>query len=185
MIFVKDGGFWKEVGGGGLPPLGEPMEGGFFMGVFPQLDGLYGYVVADKAAEVNRQWKTGVTASTGTAGTLDGLANSNAMNNAEHPAAQYCRTYAGGGFNDWFLLAYDELRYFFWLSIGPTRLLTPPAFKTGGSQALTGASLYWSSTEASVQYGRLLRPEDGYSPTVGEAKTSSRPVRPARRFLIA
>ena len=39
---------------------------------------------------------------------FDGWANSEAMNNASHPAAQFCRTLTIGGYDDWYLPATQE-----------------------------------------------------------------------------
>lgn len=88
---------------------GDPVGGGYYAGVMRYADGDYILITAPKAAETSLTQKTTNTATAGTSSYHDGLANSNAMNNATHPAAQYCRGYAGGGFNDWYLPARDEL----------------------------------------------------------------------------
>ena len=48
------------------------------------------------------------TASTGTTSVFDGWANSEARNNASHPAAQFCCGLTIGGYDDWYLPATQE-----------------------------------------------------------------------------
>jgi len=88
---------------------GEPYGGGYYGGKIKFSDGDYLIIVAPKAASASKQLKTANSATSGTTSTHDGLSNSNAMNDSSHPAAQYCRAYAGGGFSDWYLPAQDEL----------------------------------------------------------------------------
>jgi hypothetical protein len=44
----------------------------------------------------------------GTTSVFDSWANSDAMNKASHPAAQFCRTLTIGGYDDWYLPATQE-----------------------------------------------------------------------------
>ncbi|WP_417786772.1 hypothetical protein [Stutzerimonas xanthomarina] len=89
--------------------IGTPVEGGYYAGIMRYSDGDYALIVAPKAAETSLQTKTTYSSTSGTQSYHDGLANSNAMNNPTHPAAQYCRAYAGDGYLDWYLPARDEL----------------------------------------------------------------------------
>ena len=93
--------------------IGQPFGGGFYMGVMRFSDGDYLIIDAGKASETSLAYKTSNTADSGTASFHDGWANTNAINDALHPAAKYCRDYRGGGFDDWYLPARDEqeLRY--------------------------------------------------------------------------
>jgi len=89
--------------------IGQAFGGGFYAGKIRYADGDYIIIVAPKSAETSLSYKTPSSATTGTSSYYDGLANSNSMNNATHPAAQYCRAYNGGGFTDWHLPARDQL----------------------------------------------------------------------------
>jgi hypothetical protein len=57
---------------------------------------------------LNVAWKTANTSSSGTTSVFDGWANSEAMNNASHPAAQFCRGLSIAGYDDWYLPATQE-----------------------------------------------------------------------------
>lgn len=99
-----------------LPNIGDAYEGGFFAGLISHTaDGnpTHGLIVAPAATGYNGeaplQWKTTLSATAGTQSPFDGLANSNNMNNASHPAAQYCRGLSIGGYTDWYLPARYEL----------------------------------------------------------------------------
>ena len=67
-------------------------------------------IISPKAlgSALNLAWKTANTSSTGTTSVFDGWANSEAMNNASHPAAQFCRSLTIGGYDDWYLPATQE-----------------------------------------------------------------------------
>ncbi len=53
-----------------------------------------------------KDWRTSTP---GTLSINDGFANSEAMNNDDHPAAQFCRGLTIGGHDDWSLPSRDEL----------------------------------------------------------------------------
>jgi hypothetical protein len=101
--------------------LGLPIDGGYFAGYISHTqDGnpTHALIVAPAATgasgtgysiTTNLQWKTTATSTTGTDSVFDGFANSQAMNNATHPAAQFCRSLTIEGFSDWYLPAKDEL----------------------------------------------------------------------------
>jgi hypothetical protein len=115
------------------PVVGSFIQGGYYLGVFNNNH----VIVAPKSTEVTRQWKTTQTATSGTASTTDGLANSNAMNNTTHPAANYCRTLTTGDYTDWYLPAKDEISF----------LYQNRANMPSGQGFVSGD--YWSSTEYS------------------------------------
>ncbi len=102
-----------------LPAIGSAFQGGFFAGLISHTaNGVatHALIISPKAAGalLNVAWKsantanTANTASTGTTSLFDGWANSEAMNNASHPAAQFCRSLNIGGYDDWYLPAAQE-----------------------------------------------------------------------------
>lgn len=188
------------------PYFGMPMGGGFYAGNVQQADGVYLVIVAPKAAETSLAWKNERTATTGTTSQNNGLANSDAMNNASHAAAQYCRAYNGGGFSDWYLPAKDELEVCYRnlkpdatansttsgvntnsvpatanYTTGSPAQTSAAAFKIGGAEAFDTA-LYWSSTQQATTTAWYQRFSDGYQNY--SYKNVARLVRPVRRIRI-
>ena len=99
-----------------LPAIGAAFEGGFFAGLISHTaNGVatHGLIVAPSASGYNGQatllWKTTNTSTAGTTSPFDGAINSANMNNASHPAAQYCEGLTIGGYSDWYLPARYEL----------------------------------------------------------------------------
>jgi hypothetical protein len=97
----------------GLQP-GDVYEGGFFAGqISTAATGVadYNLVIAPKSSGENssKQWKTSDTSTAGTSSVIDGPTNSSNMNNASHPAAQFCEGLTIGSFSDWYMPAQNEL----------------------------------------------------------------------------
>jgi hypothetical protein len=107
-----------------LPAIGEPFEGGYFVGLISHTeDGVatHALVVAPEATGASGtghtsttiyQHKTANTETTGTDSTFDGTANTDAMVTADitaHPAAQFCVNLSINGYTDWYLPAPREL----------------------------------------------------------------------------
>src|SRR5690606_36534493 len=88
---------------------GTPFGGGYYVGKIQQDDGVYALIVAPKEAEETLEWRTTGATSPGTGNSYDGLANTLAIDDADHPAAQHCLSYNGGGYNDWYMPARLEL----------------------------------------------------------------------------
>ena len=98
------------------PPLaiGDAYGGGFYAGQISTAgNGVadYNLVVAPVSSgeSSSRSWKTSNTSTAGTSSVIDGPTNSSNMNDASHPAAQFCEGLTIGGFSDWYMPAKNEL----------------------------------------------------------------------------
>jgi hypothetical protein len=96
-------------------PIGDPFGGGFFAGQISTAgNGIadYNLVIAPKSSGENSsiQWKTSNTTTAGTSSVIDGPTNSSNMNNASHPAAQFCEGLTIGSFSDWYMPAQERVR---------------------------------------------------------------------------
>ena len=89
--------------------IGQTFEGGYLAGVIRVRDSAYLVLVAPKSTEDSVQFKTTYSSTSGTRRVNDGWANTNAMNDVEHPAAQYCRSLTVGRHTDLYLPSRDEL----------------------------------------------------------------------------
>lgn len=98
---------------GDLPAIGASFQGGFYAGLISATaDGAptHALVIAPvSTGQTSLASKTTNTSTPGTDSVFDGLANSETMNNALHPAAQWARALTIGGFTDWYVPARDEL----------------------------------------------------------------------------
>jgi hypothetical protein len=156
--------------------IGAAFGGGFFAGQISTAgNGIadYNLVIGPvSSAQNNYPWKTSNTGTAGTSSVIDGPANSTAMNNASHPAAQFCKGLSIGSFTDWYMPAKNELEVCYYnlkptidtnvtsaginanavparasnYTTGNPAQSTAPAFQSGGAQAFT-AGYYWNSTQ--------------------------------------
>jgi hypothetical protein len=160
--------------------IGSAYEGGFFAGQISTA----GNGIADfnlvigplsTAQNASKQWKTSNTSTAGTSSVIDGPTNSANMNNATHPAAQFCEGLTIGGFSDWYMPAKNELEVCYYnlkptttsnaTSSGTNTNAVPSRGSnyTAGTPAQTSATnfqstgaekfstgFYWSSSEASA-----------------------------------
>ncbi|WP_186437644.1 hypothetical protein [Synechococcus sp. Ace-Pa] len=98
---------------GDLPSIGSSYQGGYYGGLISQsANGVatHALIIAPKAAGMSsQQTKTSNTASSGADSSFDGFANSEAANNASHPANQWARGLTIAGFSDWYVPALYEL----------------------------------------------------------------------------
>jgi hypothetical protein len=157
--------------------IGRRYEGGFFAGQISTAgNGIadYNLVIAPKSSGENssKQWKTSNTSTAGTSSVIDGPTNSSNMNNASHPAAEFCEGLTIGTFSDWYMPAQNELEVCYFnlkptttsnnIASGTNTNAVPsrgsnytagtPAqtaatdFQTGNTEAFA-SNFYWSSTE--------------------------------------
>jgi hypothetical protein len=168
-----------------LPALGEGFEGGFFGGEITINGDRYALVVAPKIAgeKINLQHKKKkLDTFDGTDLDDDGFYNSCQISDANHPAAQFCRSLQIAGHDDWYLPSRDELMII-WMALGPNRKNTPEAFRAGSPEAFADA-WYWSSTEyAQFSDGAWVVGFGGGFQDIN-VKSLSTGVRAVRRFKI-
>ena len=198
----------------GPPAIGSAYEGGFFAGQISTAgNGVadYNLVIAPKSSGENSdiQWKTSLTSTAGTSSVIDGPTNSANMNNASHPAAQFCEGLTIGGFSDWYMPARNELEVCYYnlkpttasnnTSSGTNTNAVPsrgsnytagtPAqtsatdFQTGNAEAFATAN-YWSSTEASSSEAFELSFATGFQGPNLKNDNASRRVRAVRRVAV-
>jgi hypothetical protein len=195
------------------PPtvIGQAYGGGYYAGQIGVAGVATHYLVVGPKASANassKQWKTSTTSTPGTSSDIDGPANSAAMNDADHPAAQFCEGLTIGTYSDWYMPAKNELEVCYYnLKPGtgsndttvsginpnaiPPRASTysggTPAqtaatdFKTGGAESFVAAN-YWSSTEGSSANGWIQNFYDGFQ--LSYNKTYAGRVRAIRRVAV-
>jgi len=161
--------------------IGQAFGGGYYAGQISTAgNGVathYLIVAPVSSGQIQQQWKTASTSTAGTSSVIDGPTNSSNMNDASHPAAQFCEGLTIGGYTDWYMPAKNELEVCYY-NLKPTTTAnhttsgintnavpsrgsnytsgTPAQtsvtdFKDTGAQdfAISG---YWSSTEASSTF---------------------------------
>jgi hypothetical protein len=192
--------------------IGQAYEGGFFAGKISTAgNGIadYNLVIAPKSTgeDTSIQWQTSSTSTPGTSSVIDGPTNSSNMNNASHPAAQFCEGLSIGGYSDWYMPAQNELEVCYY-NLKPTTVnnntssgtntnavpsrgsnyttstpaqTTATDFKSGNSQAFAAAA-YWSSTESSAADARQQSFSNGSQGS--GAKTVVGHVRAVRRVAV-
>lgn len=195
-----------------LPAVGASFGGGYFAGQISTAgNGVanFNLVVGPVASAQNtsKQWKTSNTSTTGTSSLIDGPTNSSNMNNADHPAAQFCEGLTIGGFSDWYMPAFNELEICYYnlkpttdtnststgvnVNAVPTRnsnyttgtpaQTSSSAFKDTGAEYFDSAR-YWASTERTFNTGWQRIFADGYE--IFQTKTNYQRVRAVRRLAI-
>jgi hypothetical protein len=196
-----------------VPIVGSAFGGGYFAGQISTAGNSiadYNLVVGPVAsAQSTLQWKTTNTTTAGTSSVIDGPTNSTNMNNATHPAAQFCKAVSAGGFSDWYMPAQNELEVCYYnlkpettnnnttiSGINPNAVPARASLYTAGDPAQTSAAdfkdpsgaerfntgLYWSSTQQGVTYSfyqRFLNGRQDYN-----TKAVSSPVRAVRRVAV-
>ena len=107
--------------------------------------GKHGLIVAINDQSLSAEfWDNGSHIQTNATSTTDGLANTtqiiNVIGNTGTYAAKLCKDYQGGGFNDWFLPAIDQL----------SNLYSQRNVLGGGF-----SDNYWSSTESTPIFNNV------------------------------
>jgi hypothetical protein len=171
----------------------------------------YNLVIAPKSSGENssKQWKTSNTSTAGTSSVIDGPTNSSNMNNASHPAAQFCEGLTIGTFSDWYMPAKNELEVCYFnlkptttsnsIASGTNTNAVPsrgsnytagtPAqtaatdFQTGNTEAFT-SNFYWSSTEENATAAFEQNFDDGNQQNNSFFKSDSLYVRAVRRVAV-
>jgi hypothetical protein len=196
------------------PPLviGQVFGGGFFAGQISTAGNSiadYNLVVGPKSsAQSFLQFKTSNTSDPGATSVITGPANSASMNDASHPAAQFCEGLTIGGFSDWYMPAKNELEVCYFnlkpiilgnntaSGINANAVPARASNYTSGVPAQTTATdfitstgaeafdvfYYWSSTEASAIYASRLYFGDGWMNF--NDKNSTLRVRAIRRVAV-
>ena len=95
-------GVLVSIGGAPVPVIGSAFGGGYFAGQISTAGNgvaTHNLVIAPVASgeSSSKQWKTSNTSTAGTSSVIDGPTNSSNMNNATHPAAQFCEGLSIGG----------------------------------------------------------------------------------------
>ena len=193
--------------------IGDSYQGGYFAGQISTAgNGVadYNLVVGPvSTAQGTHQWGTNNAFVPGAQSDVNGLANSNAMNNATHPAAQFCRAVSAGGYSDWYSPAKNEFEICYY-NLKPTTTnndassgINPNAvparasnytagtpartsatdFQSGGSQAYT-AAYYYTSTEFVGNYTKAWMTEFGSGYQVYSDKNYNLRVRAIRKVAV-
>ena len=195
-----------------LPAIGSALGGGFFAGQISTAGNSiadYNLVVGPVAsAQSFLKWKLVNTSTAGTTSDIDGPANSAAMNDVTHPAAQFCEGLTIGGFSDWYMPAANELEVCYYnlkpttanntltsgvnanavparasnYTLGTPAQTTAAAFITGTGAEAFDNDIYWSSTQVSATYARRLIFGNGV--LYGDNKNVDCKVRAIRRVAV-
>ena len=191
--------------------IGDAYEGGFFAGQISTAgNGIadYNLVVGPvSSAQSSLQWKTTNTTTAGTNSVIDGPANSSQMNNASHPAGQFCEGLTVGGFTDWYMPAKDELEVCYYnlkpdttsnvTSSGANPYSVPARASnyTTGNPARTSAAaftsteaftanMYWASTQGNTISAWFQYFSNGTQRYTFRYKNESHNVRAIRRVAV-
>jgi hypothetical protein len=193
--------------------IGAAYGGGYYAGSISTAGNSvadYYLVIGPKSsAESFKKWKTVSTSTTGTDSVIDGPANSAAMNNASHPAAEFCEAVTAGGFSDWYMPAKNEFEVCYYnlkpstannntssginanavparasnYTTGTPTQTTAAAFQSpSGAERFTQTN-YWSSTQFSAQAAWATYSFSGYQRTAIYKETSIY-VRAVRRVAV-
>jgi hypothetical protein len=203
-----------------VPIIGSAFGGGFFAGQISTAgNGIadYNLVVGPKASADRpnnpppfNQFKIANTNDAGATSVIDGPSNSASMNDASHPAAEFCEGLTIGGFSDWYLPAKNELEVCYYnlkpgtannrttSGINPNAVPARASNYTTGTPAQTsatdftntsgteffGSNRYWTSTQASATYGYAQHFNDGFQMNYIPKNNYSQRIRAIRRVAV-
>lgn len=195
--------------------IGQAFGGGFYAGQIGVSSVPTHYIVVGPLASAENaslQWKTTNTSTAGTSSDIDGPANSAAMNDASHPAAQFCEGLIIGGYTDWYMPAKNELEICYYnlkptttsnntapppsqRGANPNAVPARPSGYTSGDPAQTSAAIfqntgseyftaagYWTSTE--YNSGNGIRQLFNIGSQYYAGKNSTQRVRAIRRVAV-
>jgi len=132
-----------------LPAIGAAFGGGFYAGqIGVSSTATHNLIVGPKSTAQGRYaWKTTSTSTAGTSSDIDGPTNSSNMNNASHPAAQFCEGLTIGGFSDWYMPAKNELEVCYF-NLKPTTATNNTSSGTNPNAVPARGSNYTSGNPA-------------------------------------
>jgi hypothetical protein len=191
--------------------IGQEYGGGYYAGQISTTGNgvaTHYLIVAPKSSETSSIAFATSTA-TDPSSVINGPANSSTMNNASHPAAEYCESLSIGGYTDWYLPAFNELEICYYnltpfsgnnatnSGINPNAVpprasnytvSDPPQtsatiFRAGQSQAFAG-SAYWTSTQEDSTAAKYQDFFTGAQNYISKTVSSGRYVRAVRRIPV-
>lgn len=173
---LKKQGLWPTV----LPSIGSALGGGFFAGQISTAGNSvadYNLIVGPVASAQNasKQFKTSNTNTTGTSSVIDGPVNSSIMNDASHPAAQFCEGLTIGGFSDWYMPAKNELEVCYY-NLKPTTTANNTSWGINPNAVPARASNYTSGTPAQTSATAFKNPSGAEKFSAGSYWSSSQSV---------
>ena len=192
--------------------IGQSFGGGYYAGKISTAgNGVADYYLIVAPKESGETSSISFATGTGTdpSSVINGPANSSTMNNASHPAAEYCESLSIGGYTDWYLPAFNELEICYYnltpfsgnnatnSGINPNAVpprasnytvSDPPQtsatiFRAGQSQAFAG-SPYWTSTQEDSTAAKYQDFFTGAQNYISKTVSSGRYVRAVRRVPV-
>jgi hypothetical protein len=156
----------------GEPPptvIGQAYGGGYYAGQIGVSSVATHYLVIGPVASAQNaslKWKTTNTSTTGTSSVIDGPTNSTNMNNASHPAAQFCKGLSVGSYTDWYMPAKNELDVCYF-NLKPTTNSNNTNSGTNANAVPARGSNYTAGTPAQTSAANFQGAN--YTPTGNEA----------------
>ncbi len=155
-------GLTGATGPGGLTHyIGELYQGGIIVSAWKVAGVEHGLIASLTDISDSAAWSNVTTTFIGvTAESLrNGQTNTNAIiaqSGQTASAALLCRSYAGGGYNDWYLPAMWELNQCYNAAVIVNEVLGDTNGFAAIPDSTTGEIIYWSSTEADYTDGTVL-----------------------------